>query len=120
MRATVAGSGIRVAVYRPDMTVGESTGYQVRLFKNAEPRRFGVAVIKPEPGEYGVCVLAGEMSRIACTRVVIAANRNTATSTLLDIDDPLVTKEVDAAPYSGDIYPPPPKGAPTPTCGTCF
>jgi hypothetical protein len=82
-------------------------------------REFGAAIVGTAPGEYGVCVLAGEHSRIACARVTVADDRRTARTDPINAADPLVAKEISTAPYQGSVYPPASKG-PNPTCGTCY
>jgi hypothetical protein len=117
----VVGEGVRLAVYKAGKETGYSAGYHVRLFDTADvPREFGVAIVQPIPGEYGVCVLAGEHSRVTCVRVTIGEDGRTAVSERIDPDDPLVAKELGtAAPYQGSVYPPESKGT-NPTCATCF
>jgi hypothetical protein len=116
----VAGAGIRLAVYGAGSATGYSMGYQVRLFETLElSPEFGVALVQL-PGEYGACVLAGEYSRVTCVRVVVAEDRRTATTERIEVDDPLVAKEVGyLAPYTGSVYPPSSKDG-NPTCGTCY
>jgi hypothetical protein len=117
---TVTGGGIRLAVYPAGSQTGHSAGYQVRLFRTLETSpEFGVAIVPTLPGVNGVCVLAGEHTRITCVRVTVAADNRTATTERIDADDPLVAKEVRTAPYEGNVYPPAGKGG-NPTCGTCY
>lgn len=118
----VVGGGVRIAVYPEGGETGHAAGYNVRLFDTAAAgvtREFGAAVVRPFSGEYGVCVLAGEHSRIACVRLTVAGDPPAATTRPIATTDPLVTKEVDTAPYSGGVHPPSYKGT-DPTCGTCF
>ncbi|MEJ3742647.1 hypothetical protein WEI85_05050 [Actinomycetes bacterium KLBMP 9797] len=119
----VAGGGVRIAVYPAGGETGYSQGFNVRLFDFADvgvSREFGAAVVGTSPGEDGVCVLAGEHSRIACVRVTVAEDRTTARTERIDVNDPLVAKELHRLePYAGSVYPPDGKGM-DPTCGTCF
>ncbi|MFI5843858.1 hypothetical protein ACIA8K_29580 [Catenuloplanes sp. NPDC051500] len=118
---TVDGGGVSLVVYRPDTDLGQSAAYQARLFQTINARRgFGIAAMTAVPGEYGVCLLAGEHERITCVRVIVAENRVSATITPLDINDPLVAKEATITPFAGQVSPPQRPGQPNPTCGTCF
>lgn len=126
--APVAGDGgVRLAVYPAGAATGTAAGYNVRLFRSAEPgavRSFGAAVAKPVTGDYGVCVLAGAEERITCVRLFVlrtqSPNRLSVTWQPLDPADPLVAKPVDAYTYTGSVFPPV-NGDPTGgVCGTCF
>ncbi|MEV6596807.1 hypothetical protein AB0M36_08085 [Actinoplanes sp. NPDC051346] len=123
----VSGGGIRLATYPAGESTGTAPGYNVRLFPSADPgasRAFGAATMpRRATGEYGVCVLAGDDSRISCARVTISKDSSgvpRAATEPLDPDAPLVTKQVVAGTYTGTVHPPTRPGNPVGVCGTCF
>jgi hypothetical protein len=124
-RPIVHNAGFRIATYHPGASLGVAESYNIRLFdslyQGAFPvRDFGTAILPDEPGEYGVCLLAGANERIACRLVTVAAEKpgeTKATLAPLPVDAPLVNRGVVAGPYTGEIEPP---GDLTGSCGTCF
>jgi hypothetical protein len=121
----VDNGGFRLATYQLDAPVGVARGYNVRLFGSAIPgaaRHFGAAVVPKTPGEYGVCVLAGQLERVACSRVVVTAEPDGVRPAVqpLASDAPLVDKSVVTTPYTGAITPPTKQETTDPACGTCF
>ncbi|MEV6304306.1 hypothetical protein AB0M02_33210 [Actinoplanes sp. NPDC051861] len=127
----VADSGFRLATYFEDQPVGISEGYNVRLFPpdaqgptGTNPRStrdFAAAVLRPEnPGEYGVCLLAGANERKLCARVEVWIGGDGAFhagAKETSVNDPLVTKPVQMGIYEGEVRPP---GEPWGICGTCY
>ena len=120
-----AGSnqGFRIATYLPGQATGTAEGYNVRLFDRAYPgqrpaRWFTVAVAPPEPGRYGVCLLAGDNEPAGCAVVTAAATGKELSVMMapLPVDDPLFAKGVGARPYSGKSGPPLTGGV----CSSCF
>lgn len=122
----VSSGGVRIATYLPGAATGAAPGHNVRLFPDATPgavRIFGAAAVPSTPGDYGVCVLAGDQRRVSCAavRVSATAGRPVASVEPIAPDAPLVDKPVVTSPYTGAVAPPPPaKDGPGGTCGTCF
>lgn len=122
---TVADGGFRLATYAADKPTGDAPGYNVRLFGSAAVgavRPFGAAAVPLTPGEYGVCVLAGQDERIGCYRFVVSGSGVSILPTELSPDAPLVNKAVVTSPYTGALRPPAAikDGGTDPACGTCF
>ncbi|MCA2214126.1 hypothetical protein [Jidongwangia harbinensis] len=123
----VSQGGFRIASYSADKTTGTAAGYNIRLFRSAEPgatRGFGAAVLpRASVGEYGVCVLTGDNVRTVCSLVTITKNGSnfpTVRTQALNPDAPLVAKDVVAGGYTGSVYPPVRPGGPVGVCATCF
>lgn len=131
---TEPNSGFRIAAYFEDEPEGIAEGYNVRLFEPAssspgpgagllDVRRFGAAVLPPDPGEYGVCLLAGANERQLCVRmeVWIGGDGKTVYAGFKEmaVNDPLVSKPVRLGVYDGSVAPPD-NGGLGGTCGTCF
>jgi hypothetical protein len=116
--------GVRIATYTHAAAAGAAPGFNIRLFADASPgtvRYFGVAAVPAAPGEYGVCVLAGDYERISCVTVsvLLDLSRPSATVRPLATDAPLVAKPVFTSPYTGAIGPATKDGT-VGHCGTCF
>jgi hypothetical protein len=116
-------SGFRIATYPDGQPTGIAEGYNVRLFDQPYPgrvpvRRFGTAISTAQPGEYGVCLLAGKDERAGCALVTVTGTGKDLTVTLtpLPVNDPLVVKPVVTSPYQGTTNPPVTGGV----CATCF
>lgn len=124
-RPIVQHAGFRLAAYHPGASLGVAESHNIRLFdalwQGAVPvRDFGTAVLPAEPGEYGVCLLAGADERVACRLVTVTAEKPgelKASLAPLAVDAPLVNRGVVAGPYTGELEPP---GDMTGSCGTCF
>lgn len=124
----VENGGFRLATYSSAAPTGDAPGYNVRLFPSATVgavRHFGATAVPATVGEYGVCVLAGQLERVACYWVRVAsttAGDLNVVAVPLATDASLVDKDVVTTPYTGTILPPPPKSPPktNPACGTCF
>lgn len=115
--------GFRIATYRPGEPTGVGKGYNIRLFDRAytgqrPARDFAAAIGRAEPGEYGVCLLAGDNERVGCGLITVVEDEKVVTVTLtpLPVDAPLVAKAVVTSPYTGRSNPPVTGGV----CATCF
>lgn len=123
---TVPGipAGYRLATFVPGAATARAPGHNVRLFPDdialLVDVPFSAAAIPPEPGSYGVCVIATQGSRrAACATVTVvseAAGHQTATMQALDPDSALVQAPLNAEPYKGTCDPDNGNGF----CGTCF